>query len=79
MLGDRVWQLGFQFIPKVLDEGAEIRALCRSVKFLYTSLRKRLYGPGFVCGGVVMLKQERVFFKVLEANYCLKYHCMLEY
>ena len=47
----------FQFIPKVFNR-VEVRALCRPVKFFHTDLDKPfLYGPRFVHGGIVMLKQ----------------------
>ena len=52
-------QSAFQFILKVFD-GVEVRALCRPIKFFHTDLDKPfLYGPRFVHGGIVMLKQER--------------------
>ena len=52
-------QTVFQFIPKVFD-GVEVKALCRPVKFFHTHLDKPfLYGPRFVQGGIVMLKQDR--------------------
>ena len=55
----------FQFIPKMFD-GVEVRALCRPAKFFHTDLDKLfLYGPRFVHGGIVMLKQERAFPKLL--------------
>ena len=58
----------FQFIPKVFD-GIEVRALCRSVKFFHTGLDKPFpHGPSFVHGGVVMLKQERAFPKLLPQS-----------
>jgi hypothetical protein len=58
-------QSAFQFIPKVFDV-VEVRALCRPVKFFHTDLDKLfLYGPCFVYGGIVMLKQERAFTKLL--------------
>jgi hypothetical protein len=41
-------------------DGIEVRALCRPVKFFHTDLdTPLLYGPHFVHGGVVMVKQER--------------------
>jgi hypothetical protein len=63
-------------------DGVEVRALCRSVKFFHTDLDKPfLYGPRFVQGGIVMLKQERAFPKLLpiklEAQNRLECHCML--
>ena len=52
-------------MPKVFD-GVEVRALCRPVKFFHTDLDKSfLYEPHFVHGGIVMLKQERAFLKLL--------------
>ena len=49
-------QSALQFIPKVFN-GAEVRALCRLVKFFHTDLDKPfLYGPRFVHGAIVMLK-----------------------
>ena len=59
-------------------------ALCRPVKFFHTDLDKPfLYGPRFVHGGIVMLKQERAFPQTvatkLEAQNRLEYHCMLEH
>ena len=46
--------------------GAEIRAVCRPVKFFPTDLDKPfLYGPCFVHGGIVMLKQVGAFRKLL--------------
>jgi hypothetical protein len=56
--GIDVGRLG-QLIPKVFD-GVEVTALCRPVKFFHTDLDKLfMYGPHFVHGGIVMLKQER--------------------
>ena len=58
-------QLAFQFIPKVFN-GVEGRPLCRPVKFFHTDLDKPfLYGPRFVQRGIVMLKQETAFPKLL--------------
>ena len=52
--------------------------LCRPVKFFHTDLNKPfLYGPCFVHEGIVMLKQERAFPKLLpklEAKNCLECH-----
>jgi hypothetical protein len=46
MLGDYAW-LAFSSVP---------------VKFFHVDLRKLfMYGPRFVHGGIVMLKQERAF------------------
>jgi hypothetical protein len=62
-------QSEFKFIPKVFD-GVEVRALCRPVKFFHTDLDKSfLYGPRFVHGGIVMLKQERPFLKLWPQNW----------
>ena len=62
-------QSAFQFIPKVFD-GVEVRVLCRPVKFFHTVLDKPfLYGPPFVHGGIVMLKQERGFPKLLPQSW----------
>ena len=63
MLGDYIW---LQFIPEMFD-GFEVRALCRPVKFFHTDLDKPfLYGPHLVYGGIVMLKQEKAFLKLLS-------------
>ena len=62
-------QSAFQFIPKVFD-GVEVRALCRPVKFFHTVHHKPLmYGPRFVYGGIVTLKQERAFPKLLPQRW----------
>ena len=59
----------FQFIPKVFD-GVEVRALCRPLRFFHTDLVKPfLYGPQFVHGGIVMVKQERAFPKLLPQSW----------
>ena len=56
-------------IPKVFD-GVEVRALCRPVKFFHTNLNKPfLYGPHFVHRGIVMLKPERAFPKLLPQSW----------
>ena len=66
-------QSAFQFIPKVFD-GFEVRALCRSVKFFQNDLDKPfLYRPRFVHGGIVMLKQERAFPKLLPQSWKHKF------
>jgi hypothetical protein len=60
MFGDLAW----------LSVGVpiQVRALYRPVKFFYTIHDKPfLYGPRFVHGGIVMLKQERAFPNLLEA------------
>jgi hypothetical protein len=58
-------------IPKVFN-GVEVRALCRPVKLFHTDLDKQfLYGPRFVHGGIVMLKQERAFPKPLPQSWKL--------
>ena len=62
-------QSAFQFIPKVFD-GVEVRALCKPVKFFHTDLDKPfLYGPRFLHGGIVMLKQERAFPKLFPQSW----------
>ena len=59
----------FQFIPKVFD-GVEVRSLCRSVKFFHSGLNKPfLYIPRFVHNGIVLLKQERAFPKLLPQSW----------
>ena len=59
----------FQFIPKTFDE-VEVRALCRPVTFFHTDLKNTfLYGPHFVHRGIVMLKQERAFPKLLQQSW----------
>jgi hypothetical protein len=52
-------QSAFQFIAKVFD-GFEVRALCRPVKFFNADLDRP-----FVQGGIVILKQEWDFPKLL--------------
>ena len=77
-------QSAFQFILKVFD-GVEVRALCRPVKFFHTDLYKPfLYGPHFVHGDIVTLKQERAFPKLLpqiwkHTQNRLECHYMLEH
>ena len=62
-------QSAFQFILKLFD-GVEVRALSRPVKFFHTDLDKPLlYGPRFVHGGIVMLKQERAFLKLMPQSW----------
>uniref|UniRef100_A0A4W5R9A6 Inter-alpha-trypsin inhibitor heavy chain 3 n=1 Tax=Hucho hucho TaxID=62062 RepID=A0A4W5R9A6_9TELE len=62
-------QLVFQFIPKVFNV-FEIRALCRPVKFFHTDLNKPfLYGSRFVHRGIIALKQERAFLKLLPQSW----------
>ena len=75
MLGD----LGlFQFIPTVFG-GVEVRALCRPVKFFNTDLDKPfLYGPRFMCGGIVMLKQEMAFPELLPQSWNVTVCCILK-
>lgn len=64
MLGDKASQLVLKFSPKMWD-GVEVRIMNGPVKF-QTKLRKPFhYGPGFVCGGTVILKQERAFPELL--------------
>ena len=59
----------FQFIPKVFD-GVEVRALCMPGKFLHTDLDKMfLYGPHLVHEGIVIMKQERSFPKLLPQSW----------
>ena len=61
-------QSAFQFIPKVFG-GVEVRALCRPVKFFHTELNKPfLYGTRFVHRGIVLLKQDRIFPKLLSQS-----------
>jgi hypothetical protein len=51
-------------------DGVEVRALCRPVKFFHTDLDKPfLYGPRFVHGGIVMLKQETAFLKLFPQSF----------
>ena len=67
----------FQFIPKVFG-GLEVRALCSPVTFFHTDLDNPfLYGPRFVRGGIVMLKQEMDIATKLEVQNRLECHCML--
>jgi hypothetical protein len=48
----------------------EIRALCKLVKFFHTDLDKLfLYGPCFVHRGIVMLKPEKAFPKLLPQTW----------
>ena len=62
-------QSAFQFILKVFD-GVDVRALCGPVKFFHTDLDSPfLYGPHFVHRGIVMLKQERAFPKLLPRSW----------
>jgi hypothetical protein len=77
IIADRRWfwvirpgsQSAFQFIPKLMD-AVEVRALCRPVKFFHTNLDKPfLYGPRFVHWGIVMLKQEMAFSKLLPQSW----------
>uniref|UniRef100_UPI00358F17FE guanylyl cyclase-activating protein 1 n=1 Tax=Myxine glutinosa TaxID=7769 RepID=UPI00358F17FE len=59
----------FHFIPKVLD-GVKVRLLWRPVKLFHTDLDKPfLYGPRFVHGAIVMLKQERAFHNLLPQSW----------
>ena len=69
-VGHRCWairpgsQSEFQFISNMFN-GVEFRALCRPVMFFHTDLEKPLlYGPHFVHGGIVLLKQEMAFPKL---------------
>ena len=62
-------QSEFQLISKVFDE-VEVRALYRPVKVFHTDLDKPfLYATRFVHGGIVMLKQERAFPKLLPQSW----------
>jgi hypothetical protein len=48
----------------------EFKALFRAVKFFHTDLDKPfLYGPHFMDRGIVMLKQERAFPKLLPQSW----------
>jgi hypothetical protein len=50
--------------------GLSVRALFRPVKFFHTDLNKPfLYGPRFVQGDMVMLKQEWAFPKLLPQSW----------
>ena len=61
---DLALQSAFQLIPKVFD-GVEVSSLEATVMFFHTDYDKPLlYGPRFVNGGILMLKQERAFHKV---------------
>uniref|UniRef100_A0A8K9WR88 [histone H3]-trimethyl-L-lysine(9) demethylase n=1 Tax=Oncorhynchus mykiss TaxID=8022 RepID=A0A8K9WR88_ONCMY len=54
----------------LLFNGVKVRAMCRPVKFFHIDLNKLfLYGPRFVHGGIVMLKQERAFPKPLSQSW----------
>ena len=66
MLGDEAWlAVGVPIHPKGVD-WVEVRDLCRQVKLLNTNLNKLfLYGPRFVHGGIVTMKQERAFPKLM--------------
>ena len=62
-------QSAFQFIPKVFNK-VKVRVMCRRVKFFHTDLHKPFpYGPRIVHGGIVMLKQERAFPKLLPQSW----------
>ena len=62
-------QSAFQGILKVFD-GVEVRALCGPVMYFLTGFDKQfLDGPRFVHGGIVMLKQERAFPKLLPQSW----------
>jgi hypothetical protein len=55
---DLALQSAFQLIPKVFD-GVEVSSLEATVMFFHTDIDKPLlYGPRFVNGGILMLKQE---------------------
>jgi hypothetical protein len=67
-LGLARWS-AFKFIEKVFD-GVEVRTLCRPVKFFHADLNKPfLYGPRFVHRGIVMLKQEWAYPKLLPQSW----------
>ena len=55
----------FQIISKVF-EGVEVRVLCRRVKIFDKPI---LYGLRFVHGGIVMLKLEKAFPKLLPQSW----------
>ena len=67
ILGDKAWlAVG---VPLVFD-GVEVNALCRPVKLFHTDLYKPFqYGPCFVHEGIVMLKEERTFLKLLPQSW----------
>jgi hypothetical protein len=47
-----------------------LRVECRPVKFFHTNLNKPfLYGPFFVLRGIVILKQEKAFPKLLPPRW----------
>jgi hypothetical protein len=51
-------------------EWVAVRALCRPEKLFHTNPNKPfLYGPRFVQGGIVMLKQEKAFLKLLPQSW----------
>jgi hypothetical protein len=66
MLGTEAWlKSPLQLTPKVFD-GVEVRSLCRPIKLFHTHLDKPfLNGTRFVNRGIVMLKKERAFPKLL--------------
>lgn len=84
-VGDWCWGIrsgsesAFQFILKVFD-GVEVSALCRAVNFSTLNWEKHLF-MGYVHGGVVWFKQEKVFHKLLQQSgnqtMWLKYHFVL--
>ena len=59
MLSNETWLSDVVTVqPKKMLNGFEVKRLFRPVKVCQTSQRRR-YGPGFVRGGNVMLKQEQ--------------------
>jgi hypothetical protein len=51
-------------------DAVEVRALCWPVKYFHINLNKYfLDGPCFVHGGIVMLKLERTFPKLLPQSW----------
>lgn len=69
----------FKFIPNML---VDVRPPCRLVRFFQNNVKKNpFHVPGFVLGGIVILKtgkgQRQTVASKLEAHYLLKYYCML--
>ena len=69
MLGDKAWfAVGVPIHPKDV-RWFGVRALSMPVQYFHINLDKPfLYGPRFVHGGIVMLKQERAFPKLLPQS-----------
>ena len=67
MMDDYAWlAVGIPIHPK----DVEVRALCRPVMLFHTDLDKPfLYGLHFVHEGIVMLKQEGAFPKLLPQSW----------